>query len=90
MKVIATRFFISQIHGNVDEGDVLDVSDAKGKSLIDSGLVKVAPFNETFPRPVEATVPMSSLQAAPASPNKIVKGSELGKPKPKARKRKSQ
>ncbi len=88
MRVIVTRFFISTVWGNVEPGKVLDVSEARGKSLIENGLAKASPSDGSFLHPVEATVPQSSLQAAPASPNKIVKASEFGDKKATARKKK--
>ena len=89
MRVIATRFFISAVLGNVEAGQLLDVSEARGKSLIDNGLAKASPSDVSFHDPVEATVSMSSLQAVPASPNQIVKASGFGEPKPMAKKKRS-
>ena len=94
MLIKVTRFFISAAFGNVDPGTVLTVSDAQGKTLINAGLallvseagpVLVHPEGNpsVFSRPVTKPVGLSS-QAAPVSPDRIVKKLESGeKPKRK-------
>lgn len=91
MLVRSNKFFISAVFGNVDEGEVLNVSEAQAKLFIENGLASLVeagpsgdkPKVETKPTvfhsPVEPQeAPGSSLPADPVSHKKIVSESGHG------------
>ena len=95
MLVRVKRFFISSTFGNVDEGRILDLSDAKAKQLIGAGLacehvspVSVSRPASSFQSPVEANQPGSLSPAGQALQKETVKSSEAGEPKVTYRKKK--
>lgn len=94
MLVKVKRFFISSVYGNVDEGRILDISDAKAKQLIAAGLVSVYASSvadvakqSSFHSPVEADQAGSLSQADQALQNKTVSESEPGEKKVTYRKK---
>lgn len=101
MKVQATRFFISAQFGNVDENQILDMSDRQASALMDAGLVKEFKFNvnkvveqgevsPVFIQPTSEMITPGSLSpAARASVKKTVKKSTTGGSKAKKGKSRS-
>lgn len=104
MRVRAKRFFISSVLGNVDEGQVLTVSDAHGKHLIENGLADRItsagpegegsaiirhPLGSPAPAPAAQKPTLgSSLLVGQASQGQTVKSSECGNPEPKSQEQK--
>lgn len=85
MIIKVKRFFISSVFGNVDEGRVLDVSDSKGKQLIQAGLafeltktVSMEMNQSSFQSPVGAGKAGASLPADQASQKQTVNESAPG------------
>jgi len=92
MRVIATRSFISTQHGNVSQGQVLDVDQGWAENHVKVGLVQIEelPKNEVkeepkpfFNQPTMEKTSGAASQAAAVSQPKIAKGSKSGVSKPK-------